>query len=302
MTSRFGLLSIGECMVELSGGENALYRQGFAGDTLNTAWHARAALPPEIPVGYFTAVGMDSMSDRMLAFLQQAGITHDSILRIPGRRPGLYMIDQRDGDRHFTYWRETSAARLMAEDIDVLHAAFAGAAYLYLSGITLAILSPEARAQLFYAARVAQEDGAKLVFDPNIRPALWTDAAEMRAVIEDAASCCDIILPSFDDEATHFGDQSPKDICLRYQRLTQGRAEIVVRDGGRPVHLLCAFKDIEVIPVPTVARVVDATGAGDSFSGGYLAARMIGHTPLEAVAAGITTAAQVIGHHGAIPL
>ncbi|SDF81244.1 2-keto-3-deoxygluconate kinase [Celeribacter baekdonensis] len=301
MSARAGLLCIGECMVELSGGENALYQQGFAGDTLNTAWHARAALPSGIPVGFFTAVGTDTMSDRMLDFLDRSQIARAHVLRIPERRPGLYMIEQRDGDRHFTYWRDTSAARLMAEDPERLTAAFAEAAYLYFSGITLAILTPQARDRLVQACLNAQQDGAKLVFDPNIRPALWPDAAQMRDVLETTAALCDIVLPSFDDEKTHFGDATAEQTCARFARLTKGRAEIIVRDGARPVHLLTPGGVPEAITVPTVAQIVDATGAGDAFSGSYLAARLSGQSPRNAALKGIATSAQVIGHHGAIP-
>ena len=32
-------------MVEMSGGEDGLYRLGYAGDTLNTAWYARSRFP-----------------------------------------------------------------------------------------------------------------------------------------------------------------------------------------------------------------------------------------------------------------
>ena len=33
------IVSIGECMVELASAGDGLYRRGFAGDTLNTAWY-----------------------------------------------------------------------------------------------------------------------------------------------------------------------------------------------------------------------------------------------------------------------
>jgi hypothetical protein len=41
VTKRF--VSIGECMIEMSGGEGGMYKLGYAGDTLNTAWYARPA-------------------------------------------------------------------------------------------------------------------------------------------------------------------------------------------------------------------------------------------------------------------
>ncbi|WP_102224792.1 sugar kinase [Acidimangrovimonas sediminis] len=293
-----GLLAIGECMIELSGGENALYRQGFAGDTLNTAWHARRHLPDGIPVGYFTALGTDTMSARMREFLNAGGIGTDRIVTVADRRPGLYMIEQKDGDRHFTYWRDRSAARLMAEDEDVLRAAFAGQAMLYFSGITLAILSSDARARLHAALGAAKAEGARLAFDPNIRPALWEDAAVMRRVIEGAAALSDIVLPSFDDEAVHFGDADPQATCRRYA--AAGAAEIVVKDGPKPV-TLWQEGEIAIFDVPPLARVVDATGAGDGFNGGYLAARMSGVAASGAVAQATRVSAGVLGHHGAIP-
>ena len=61
--------SIGECMVELAPTEDGLFRQGFAGDTLNTAWYIRALAPAgRHGVRYLSAVGIDDISDRMLAF------------------------------------------------------------------------------------------------------------------------------------------------------------------------------------------------------------------------------------------
>ena len=62
-------LSIGECMAELQARDDGLYRLGFAGDTLNTAWYMRALTrPQDVAVDYVTAVGTDPLSAKMLAF------------------------------------------------------------------------------------------------------------------------------------------------------------------------------------------------------------------------------------------
>lgn len=75
MGGRF--LSIGECMVELSQAGDGLLRKGFAGDTFNTAWYARACLPEDWSVDYFTALGDDPLSEDMLAFIADAGIGNE---------------------------------------------------------------------------------------------------------------------------------------------------------------------------------------------------------------------------------
>ena len=116
-------VSVGECMIEMSGGEDGLYRLGYAGDTLNTAWYARACLGEDWDVDYVTALGDDMYSEQMADFFDSNGIGIGYIQQVENRRPGLYMIHQKDGDRHFTYWRDRSAAKLMAEDPDALTAA-----------------------------------------------------------------------------------------------------------------------------------------------------------------------------------
>ncbi|HET8728362.1 MAG TPA: PfkB family carbohydrate kinase, partial [Alphaproteobacteria bacterium] len=168
------LVSIGECMIEMSGGVSRMYRLGFAGDTLNMIWYARARLGSDWAVDYVTALGDDVYSDEMAAFIGAAGIGTGGIRRIAGKRPGLYLIHQAEGDRQFTYWRGQSAARQLADDPAALAAALSGAALIYFSGITMAILDPRARGQLMAAIVSARDAGARVAFDPNERPALWT--------------------------------------------------------------------------------------------------------------------------------
>ena len=258
-------LAIGECMIEMSGGQDNLWRMGFAGDTLNTLWYARAGLDPaDGPVGYFTALGDDAFSERMLAFLHQNGIETRLIRHIRGRRPGLYLIEQMAGDRHFSYWRDTSAARHLADDETALGEAMSQARLIYFSGITLAILGPEARTRLIALARAACAAGKIVAFDPNIRPALWKGSDAMHEVLTAAAAASTMVLPSFDDERRAFGDETPQATARRYHEA--GAGEVVVKNGSAPF-LVSSDGVATEIAVPSVAEVVDPTAAGDSFNG-----------------------------------
>lgn len=290
-------VAIGECMIEMSGGQDGHWKMGIAGDTLNTAWHFRNATNDrDWQVRYVTALGDDRYSDRIARFISDAGIDTSAIQRLSGNRPGLYLIDQENGDRVFTYWRENSAARKMADDIAALESALLGADVIYLSGITLAILSEDRRAALIEIIK-ARPKQTRIAFDPNIRPALWQDRDSCKRVLSDVGAISDIILPSFDDEATLFGDATPEETVMRYRDL--GVAEIVVKNGGGPCFFL-RDGQVQSVETPPVSKVVDATGAGDSFNAAFLAARLSGADTGNAIRSGQMLSAKVIQTHGAL--
>jgi len=292
------LLSIGECMVELSQAGEGLLRKGFAGDTFNTAWYARACLPAEWSVDYFTALGDDPLSSEMLAMMKDAGIGTDHIRRIEGKTPGLYLITLKNGERTFSYWRDTAAAKKLADDADRLRRAIEAADIVYFSGITLGILSPEAVETLLSELRRARATGKQVAFDPNIRPRLWPNREYMLKTIEAGARAANLVLPSFDDETTHFGDRTVADTIARYHAL--GVENVVVKNGADGVTL--SFGSTEPVHVPSVkaAQLVDTTSAGDSFNGAFLSRLVRGGSPAEAAAYGAAVASVVIGHHGAL--
>ncbi|TAY02710.1 sugar kinase [Rhizobium leguminosarum] len=295
MSRRF--LSIGECMVELSQAGDGLLRKGFAGDTFNTAWYARACLAADWSVDYFTALGDDAMSDEMLAFIDTSGIGTSLIRRIKGRTPGLYMINLKNGERSFSYWRDSSAARSLAADPDRLREAVESAEVIYFSGITLAILPHEDAETLLAEVRRAKAAGRLVVFDPNIRPRLWSSYDVMHTTISEGAGSSVLVMPSFDDEAAHFGDDSIEATIHRYRAL--GAVDIVVKNGADGVTLNFAGEQT-FVPAEKVEKVVDTTSAGDSFNGAFLARYLEAGDAPAAARFAAKVAARVVSEHGAL--
>jgi 2-dehydro-3-deoxygluconokinase len=292
------VVSIGECMIELSGRDGVTWRQGYAGDTLNTLWYLRALAPASTVTDYVSAFGDDPFSREQVAFLRANGIGVAASPTIPGRAPGLYAITlDANGERSFTYWRQNSAARGLADDHDALAESLNGAGLVYFSGITLAILDDRAREDLLSIIESARAGDTVVAFDPNYRPRLWPDPGHARTAMRAGYAAASIVLPTFDDEKALFGDTGPAETVERIRH--QGPGEIIVKSGG--AEALVAV-DMAVTPVapPQMIEPLDTTGAGDSFNGAYLAARLARKTPLEAAHYAHTIAGMVIRHHGAL--
>jgi 2-dehydro-3-deoxygluconokinase len=295
-------LSLGECMVELSHLDENSLKMGFAGDTLNTAVYlARYQKKTNLEVFYASAIGQDPYSKKMRAFWEKEGIQTDLIEVIPDKLSGLYLIDTDEkGERSFYFYRSDSAARQFFEKIskEKLYTFSQTLDYLYFSGISLAILDPHSQEQCFNFIQTARKNGAIIVFDSNYRPALWSNIEEAKETIQKAHALCDIYLPTFDDHRDLFGAPSPESMLQRLIETTQMK-EIIVKKGKEGCWVADQGK-VEWTPAKNLKQVKDTTAAGDSFNAAYLAARIQGIKPLDAVEYGHQLASVVVQHPGAI--
>jgi len=172
---------------------------------------------------------------------------------------------------------------------------------LYVSDITLAIMSAAGRDTLFaLLARLRSEDGT-VAFDSNYRPRLWPDEDTAQREITRGAAAATMFLSSLDDEHLLFGNASPAASATRLHAL--GAPEVVIKNGAEQC-LVSGTGDASAeqwhVSPPVVAQPLDTTAAGDSFNAAYIAARMQGIGPKEAAQSGAKLAAEVIQHRGAI--
>lgn len=284
-------------MVELAMGKSGsdLARVGVAGDTLNTAIYLKRCAP-EVEVSYVTRLGRDAFSGRIIDFIQNEDIDTSLIGLSESRVPGLYTILTDDaGERSFTYWRDNSAAREMFESGEAELSALSKFDVVYLSAITLAILSPQARAGLMAWIPGYRRNGGKIAFDSNYRPVLWPDTDTSRTAIAAMWRCTDIALPSVDDEQAAFGDADTDAVVARMRAYGVRNGALKCGAAG-PL----SFDGSAQQQFPAVSKVVDSTAAGDSFNGGYLAACLQGRAQGDCLRAGHDMATRVLGVKGAI--
>ena len=135
-------------------------------------------------------------------------------------------------------------------------------------------------------------------YDTNLRLRLWPlDRA--RAVIHAAVALSDIALPGLDDARQLTGVDRPEDVCAFYLALG---CKVVALTMGKSGTMVATPERREVIPARPVAAV-DATGAGDTFDGAFLAEWLNHGDPFRAAAfANAAAALSTLGPGAVAPM
>ena len=294
---------LGECMVELRSIEEGADAQGtmaqsFAGDVYNSAVYLKRSYP-EIQTSMVTAIGKDTLSSQMLARFEKEHLGTRFVFRHPEKAPGMYLIEtDSEGERSFTYWRNDAAARKVMDfvDDDVCWDLSAGNMFFF-SGISLAVIEPEARNMFWVKVASLANTGVKLVFDPNYRPRLWSSPEEAKEQFDRAFQLSQVVLPGLEDLTQLYGIESVGE-AMNFLKQFQ-MEEIVVKNGADSV--LTWHEGVQTEhQITPVAKVVDTTSAGDAFNGVYLGARLNEKLVSRAVELASAAAATVIQHPGAI--
>ncbi|MEN9417374.1 MAG: hypothetical protein RI988_994, partial [Pseudomonadota bacterium] len=283
----FDIVAFGEPMVEFNQtgeGGGRLYLQGFGGDTSN---FAIAAARQGARVAYAGALGDDPYGRMLRELWTREQVDHASVAVDREAYTAIYFVTHDAGGHHFHFFRSGSAASRVSPATVPLGAVRAARVF-HLSGISLAISASACDAG-FAAIEAARAAGMRVSFDTNLRLKLWP-AARARAVMTEAMRLADICLPSHDDMTVLTGlqdDDAIVDHCLAL-----GAKVVALKLGARGALVADATQRHRIPPHP--CRPVDATGAGDTFGGAFVARRVAGDDLLTAaryasVAAALST-------------
>ena len=182
---------------------------------------------------------------------------------------------------------------LMSSELPV--EAISSAQHLHLTAWSFFTDPPRSAARK--AARLAREHGATVSFDPgSFQMIQEMGVKNFLAVTADLNF--DIVLPNKEEGQVLTGCDEPLAIAEGLTKIFP-RALIVLKldaegallyDNGKSTH----------IP-PATNNLVDATGAGDSFAGSFLAHYLVHKSPVDAARFATTISAWVIEHIGARP-
>ncbi|MET8043004.1 carbohydrate kinase [Micromonospora sp. NPDC005215] len=184
---------------------------------------------------------------------------------------------------------------------------------LHTGSLALA-LAPGAQVLEDLLARERRRDGLTLSIDLNLRPSIVTDRAAEQTRVRRQVPLANLVKASDEDLAWLYPDRSVGDVMAEWR--DAGVSCAVVTRGGAGVWLLAPNGSLHEQPAVR-ATVVDTVGAGDSFTGGLLAALAdldaLGDRPADRLAAvteqqwdavlrqAATVAALTCGRRGADP-
>ena len=284
------LLCFGEPLLEFNVQADGIYLPGHGGDTSNCAI---AAARQGARVGYFTHLGNDPFGRSFLDLWAREGVDAGTVRQLDDAHTGVYFVTHGPQGHEFSYMRAGSASsRVGPSDIpvDVLKSV----RILHVSGISQAISASAADA-VFAAIRVVREAGGKVSYDTNLRLKLWP-VERARAITHAAMAQAHVALPGLDDARQLTGISDPDSIADFYLGLG---CEVVALTLGADGTLVATADERQKVPGMPV-KAVDATGAGDTFDGAFLARLLAGDTPFEAARYANAAAALSTQGYGAV--
>ncbi|MFD3695932.1 carbohydrate kinase family protein [Streptomyces sp. NPDC058646] len=228
---------------------------------------------------------------------------HERALLAAGVRPRLVIDEEeptgtvvalvgKDAERTFL---TDSGASLRLTPADWVPSLLDGAAHLHLSGYLF--FADSSRDLALVALRAARARGVPVSVDPASAGFLL--ALGPRRFLDSVAGAC-VLLPN-EDEARLLAGLPQTAGAARAAAELSRRVPLVVVTRGAGGALVAEEGRVTAEVAAEPAEALDSTGAGDAFTGGFLAARLAGAAPAEAARAGCRAAALAVTRLGGRP-
>lgn len=175
----------------------------------------------------------------------------------------LAFVTLKDGERSFSFARKPGADTMLRKD--EVNLEIVGNSRIFHVG-SLSLTAEPARSATFYGVEEAKKAGALISYDPNYRPLLWKDQEEAAFHMRSMIPYADVMKLSDEETFLLTGKEDPEEAADVL--LAQGVSCVVVTLGKEGA--LLKTKNLSVRGKGKQREVVDTTGAGDSFWGGFL--------------------------------
>jgi sugar/nucleoside kinase (ribokinase family) len=231
-------------------------------------------------------IGHDLFGDFLLEQLALAGVETRYVQRDSRVGTALTVVLlQNNGDRNFLYY-PGAGAHLTAQDVtdEAL-----SQCYTLVVGSAFGLPALDGEGLVNVLAR-ARSLGVTTVVDTT-----WDTFGRWLRVLEPVLPHLDLFVPSYYEAKALVGDGTPEEVAARLAAL--GPSAVIVKLGAAGCFLHSAERQWHIPALPS--QVVDTTGAGDCFVGGFLAARARGWDLYESARFGHAAAACCVEQIGA---
>ncbi|MEJ7799288.1 MAG: sugar kinase [Ilumatobacter sp.] len=259
------------------------------GSAANVAvWAARCGLGTR----FVGKIGRDRMGEMAVENLDDEGVEHHLVESDSNVTGSVAVFVDHTGERSMVSGRGADFDLLPSE---VPREVVSSSGHLHLTAWSFFTDPPRSAARV--AALVAQQSGATLSFDPgSFQMIEEVGVDQFLAVTQDLG--IDLLLPNKEEGAALTGLSDPESIARELDALYPSALVILKLDAdGALVWQQGSAHHI----APATNKLVDATGAGDSFAGAFLARHLRGATVVHAAQFATTISAWVIEHPGARP-
>ena len=232
------------------------------------------------PSRFIGQVGNDNLGEQLCTSLRESGV--DVCTVAEGRTGSIVVIVQPSGERTFL------TDRGVASDLSVFNTAhLAGVSIVHVPTYSLT-LDPLATTAVQYM-RAARAAGALISIDAS-STAVLRDYGVDRYSDLIASIAPDVFLCN-NDEAELLNIDSAHPMS--------GADLTVIKRGALPVAAITAAGAVTEVATPSIANIVDTTGAGDAFAAGFLPAYSSTRNIADAITHGNSIAARVLRSPGA---
>ena len=260
---KYDVTALGELLIDFT--ENGKSGQGNSLFEANPGGAPCNMLAMLTKLGHETAfigkVGNDFFGKQLKEALEETGIDSTWLQMDEEVHTTLALVHTfEDGDRDFSFYRNPGADMMLTED-EIPEELIENSKLFHFG--TLSMTHEGVRAATKKAIRLAEEAGALISFDPNLRPPLWNTLEEAKEQIAYGMKLCDVLKIS-DNEVEFMTGES--DIVKGVEILKgMTSARLICATAGKDgSYAFCGDRQV-FAPGVKVEHVVDTTGAGDTF-------------------------------------
>ena len=263
---RFDVISFGEALIDFTDigiGENGMkvFEQNPGGAPANVAC---ACSKLGIKTAFMGKVGCDMHGDFLVETFKSYGVDTSCIARDNKAFTTLAFVSLSEtGERSFSFSRHKSAdVNIELADIDF--DAIKNSTVFHFGSLSLT--DEPAKSTCLECVKFARDNGVLVSYDPNYRPLLWESKEIAYREMASVLSMVDIIKIS-DEEIELICNTSDVNEAAAFLH-DKGIKIVLITLGGKGAFI--SVNGTGAIIPTKVSKVVDTTGAGDSFLGGFL--------------------------------